>query len=155
LAYWIARIYGHTKLPLMNGGRKKWELEGRQLVTEATSVQPTRYVAAEPDLSLRARLKEVLAVVKRANGTTLVDVRSPAEFNGEIIAPPGLAETAQRKGHIPSPRTIPWAQAANDDGTFKSPDELRELYDDKGLAPSNWLTPGSAALATLIGDGVD
>jgi len=133
-AYWLAKIYGHTNAALMNGGRKKWELEGRPLVTDPPRVQPTSYQAREPDRSLRAYLTDMLAVVEgRADGTTMVDVRSPAEYSGEIIAPPGLAETAQRRGHIPGARNIPWAQAANEDGTFKSADELRQLYAAHGI----------------------
>jgi thiosulfate/3-mercaptopyruvate sulfurtransferase len=134
-AYWIARIYGHQHAALMNGGRKKWELEGRALVTDAPSIQATSYRASDADLSPRAFLTDVLGVVDgHANGTTMVDVRSPAEYNGEIIAPPGLPETAQRCGHIPGAQNIPWAQAANDDGTFKSADELRVLYGAKGVS---------------------
>ena len=134
-AYWMARIYGHRDAALMNGGRKKWELEGRPLVTDPPRVQRTSYGAKEPDLSLRAYLKDVLGVVAdQADGTAMVDVRSPAEFNGEVIAPPGMTETAQRAGHVPGAANIPWAQAANEDGTFKRPDELRQLYADKGVA---------------------
>jgi thiosulfate/3-mercaptopyruvate sulfurtransferase len=133
-AYWVARIYGHQNAALMNGGRKKWELEGRALVTELPSVQSTSYQATDADLSLRAFLKDVVGVANgQANGTTMVDVRSPAEFNGEIIAPPGLPETAQRCGHIPGAQNVPWAQAANEDGTFKSAEELRALYGGKGI----------------------
>jgi thiosulfate/3-mercaptopyruvate sulfurtransferase len=133
-AYWVARIYGHQHAALMNGGRKKWELEGHALVTELPAMQPSTYQAAEADLSLRAYLNDVVGVASgQANGTAMVDVRSPAEFNGEIIAPPGLPETAQRCGHIPGARNVPWAQAANDDGTFKSADELRALYGAKGI----------------------
>jgi thiosulfate/3-mercaptopyruvate sulfurtransferase len=97
-------------------------------------MQPTTYHAGRADLSLRAYLKDVVAVAQgQANGTGLVDVRSPAEFNGEIIAPPGLPETAQRCGHIPGAQNIPWAQAANEDGAFKSAEELRTLYAAKGI----------------------
>ncbi len=124
-AYWIARIYGHTNAALMNGGRKKWELEQRPLATTATSTSAATYAAAEPDFGLRAYLKDVL---ERSASTQLVDVRSPAEYSGEIIAPPGLPETAQRCGHIPGAQNVPWAKAANDDGTFKSADELCQLY---------------------------
>ncbi|MBV9134194.1 MAG: sulfurtransferase [Chloroflexi bacterium] len=134
--YWVARMYGHTQMALMNGGRKKWELEGRALVTDPPRVLQAEYHATGPDLSLRAYLKDMLAVVEHgANASAMVDVRSPAEFNGEIIAPPGLPETAQRCGHIPGAQNIPWAQAANDDGTFKSADQLRELYGAKGITP--------------------
>jgi thiosulfate/3-mercaptopyruvate sulfurtransferase len=133
-AYWVARMYGHTDLALMNGGRKKWEAEGRPMTTDATEVKPTRYQAKEPDLSLRAYLRDVMPYVGAPAGKALVDVRSPAEYNGEIIAPPGLPETAQRCGHIPGAANIPWAQAANDDGTFKSRAELEQLYGGKGVS---------------------
>jgi thiosulfate/3-mercaptopyruvate sulfurtransferase len=130
-AYWVACIYGHPNTALMNGGRKKWELEQRPLTTEPSAVKPTTYQARDPNFGLRAYLKDVL---ERPVATTkLVDVRSPAEFNGEIIAPPGLPETAQRCGHIPGAQNVPWAQAANDDGTFKSAAELRQLYGGKGV----------------------
>ncbi len=134
-AYWVARMYGHTNLSLMNGGRKKWELEGRPLVTDSPQLERSMYQASGPDLTLRAYLKDMLAVVEAGNGTSMVDVRSPAEYNGEIIAPPGLPETAQRCGHIPGAQNVPWAQAANDDGTFKTATELRELYQGKGITP--------------------
>ena len=129
-AYWVSKIYGHQQAALMNGGRKKWELEQRPLVAEVPSYAASRYTAQEADLSLRALLREVLAL---PSGTALVDVRSPAEFSGEVIAPPGMTETAQRAGHIPGAANIPWAQAANEDGTFKSADQLRQLYAAKGI----------------------
>jgi thiosulfate/3-mercaptopyruvate sulfurtransferase len=134
-AYWIARMYGHANVALMNGGRKKWELEGRPLTTDPPSVTPSSYQSNDLDLTYRAYLPDVLDVVERPDGRGLVDVRSPAEFNGEIIAPPGLPETAQRCGHVPGAANVPWVQAANDDGTFKSPDELRSLYGGKGISP--------------------
>jgi thiosulfate/3-mercaptopyruvate sulfurtransferase len=134
-AYWVATMYGHPNTALMNGGRKKWELEHRPLSTTPSNVNPTTYQANEPNFSLRAYLKDVLECP--VDSTTLVDVRSPAEFNGEIIAPPGLSETAQRCGHIPGAQNIPWAHAANDDGTFKSADELRTLYGAKGVTVGN------------------
>jgi thiosulfate/3-mercaptopyruvate sulfurtransferase len=132
-AYWIAKMYGHADVCLMNGGRKKWELEGRETTTDPPSITPTTYRASGPDLSLRAYMRDVMDYVGAAGGKALVDVRSPAEYNGEIIAPPGLPETAQRCGHIPGAANIPWAQAANEDGTFKSVDELRGLYGGKGI----------------------
>jgi thiosulfate/3-mercaptopyruvate sulfurtransferase len=132
-AYWIARMYGHERSALMNGGRKKWELEGRPMSVDAPSMHATSYPSIEPDLSLRAYLPDVLHIVEAPNGGALVDVRSPAEFNGEVIAPPGMAETAQRAGHVPGAQSIPWAQAANEDGTFKSADELHALYSAKGI----------------------
>src|SRR5688500_9164927 len=100
-AYWVAKMYGHQDVTLMNGGRKKWELEGREMTTEAPNVTPTTYQASGPDLSYRAYARDVMAVLDAPAGKGLVDVRSPAEFNGEIIAPPGMAETAQRAGHVP------------------------------------------------------
>jgi len=130
-AYWVSKIYGHQNAALMNGGRKKWELENRALTTDTASHSPARYSAREPDLSLRAFLRDVL---DRPANVALVDVRSPAEFNGDVIAPPGMTETAQRAGHVPGAANIPWAQAANEDGTFKSPEELRQLYAGKGVA---------------------
>jgi len=130
-AYWIATIYGHRNGALMNGGRKKWELEQRPMTVEPCVVTSTAYQASAPDFSLRAYLKDVL---ERSTQTSLVDVRSPAEFSGEIIAPPGLPETAQRCGHIPGAQNIPWAQAANEDGTFKSSEELQQLYGAKGIS---------------------
>jgi thiosulfate/3-mercaptopyruvate sulfurtransferase len=129
-AYWVSKIYGHQNVALMNGGRKKWELENRPLVTDEPSVSRTSYSASGPDKSLRAFLRDVL---EKPSGVALVDVRSPAEFNGEVIAPPGMTETAQRAGHVPGAANIPWAQAANEDGTFKSPEELRQLYANKGV----------------------
>jgi thiosulfate/3-mercaptopyruvate sulfurtransferase len=132
-AYWVARLYGHTDVALMNGGRKKWEAEGRPLTTEATTVKATKYQAKDLDLTNRAYQKDVLEYVGAEGGKALVDVRSPAEFSGEIIAPPGLPETAQRSGHIPGAANIPWGQAVNDDGTFKSADELKALYAGKGI----------------------
>jgi thiosulfate/3-mercaptopyruvate sulfurtransferase len=133
-AYWVSKIYGHQNAALMNGGRKKWELESRPLTTDAPSVARASYSAREPDKSLRAFLRDV---VDRPSSTELVDVRSPAEFNGEVIAPPGMTETAQRAGHVPGAQNIPWAQAANEDGTFKSADELRQLYGNKGISGDN------------------
>jgi thiosulfate/3-mercaptopyruvate sulfurtransferase len=134
-AYWVSKLYRHEKAAIMNGGRKKWELEGRPLVTDPPKVQPTSYQAREPDLTYRAYLKDVNPLGRTSAGAVLVDVRSPAEFSGEILAPPGLPETAQRAGHIPGAQNIPWGQAVNEDGTFKSPDELRKLYGGKGITP--------------------
>jgi len=132
-AYWVAQIYGHSNAALMNGGRKKWELEQRPLTTDPSTSTATAYTAAQPNFGLRAYLKDVL---ERPAATQLVDVRSPAEFSGEIIAPPGLPETAQRCGHIPGAQNVPWVQAANDDGTFKSADQLAQLYGSKGVTGS-------------------
>jgi thiosulfate/3-mercaptopyruvate sulfurtransferase len=129
-AYWVSKLYGHQNAALMNGGRKKWELENRPFTTDKPQNTATSYPTRQPDLTYRAFLRDVL---DRPAATALVDVRSPAEFNGEVIAPPGMTETAQRAGHVPGAANIPWAQAANEDGTFKSPDELRQLYANKGI----------------------
>ncbi len=129
-AYWVSKIYGHQNSALMNGGRKKWELENRAFTTDVPSPSRTNYPTRQPDLKYRAYLSDVL---DRRSGTALVDVRSPAEFNGEVIAPPGMTETAQRAGHVPGAANVPWSQAANEDGTFKSADELRALYSAKGV----------------------
>ena len=131
-ALWQAKIYGHQDVRLMNGGRKKWLAEGRELSKDAPSVPRTAYKAKPPDLSLRAFLPAVQAASARRTAA-LVDVRSPQEFTGEILAPPGLPETCQRGGHVPEARNIPWGKAANDDGTFKSADELRALYGAEGI----------------------
>jgi thiosulfate/3-mercaptopyruvate sulfurtransferase len=131
-ALWQAKIYGHQDVRLMNGGRKKWLAEGRELSKDAPVGPRTVYKAMAADLSLRAFLPAVQAA--SANRTAaLVDVRSPQEFTGEILAPPGLPETCQRGGHMPGARNIPWGKAANDDGTFKSADELRALYGAEGI----------------------
>jgi thiosulfate/3-mercaptopyruvate sulfurtransferase len=114
----------------MNGGRKKWELESRPFTTDVPQPSATNYPARDADLTYRAFLRDVL---DRPSTTNLVDVRSPAEFSGEVIAPPGMTETAQRAGHVPGAQNIPWAQAANEDGTFKSADELQQLYANKGV----------------------
>ncbi len=131
-AFWQAKIYGHRDVRLMNGGRKKWLAEGRELSTEAPAVARAEYQASEPDLSLRAFLAEVREAMERGSAA-LVDVRSPAEYTGEILAPPGLPETCQRGGHIPGARNIPWGKACNEDGTFKSAEELRRLYLGEGI----------------------
>jgi thiosulfate/3-mercaptopyruvate sulfurtransferase len=131
-AFWQLKYYGHKDVRLMNGGRKKWLEEKRPLTTEATHVAPATYRASGPDESLRARKEQVFAVIERKSGQ-LVDVRSVDEFTGKIIAPPGMSETAQRAGHIPTSANIPWAQAANEDGTFKSADQLKQLYQGKGV----------------------
>jgi thiosulfate/3-mercaptopyruvate sulfurtransferase len=133
-AFWQLKIYGHKDVRLMNGGRKKWLAEGRELGTDAAKVQPKTYRAQAADLSLRAFLPEVQKSVgeKRA---ALVDVRSPQEFTGEILAPPGLPETCQRGGHIPGAKSIPWGKACNEDGTFKSVEDLTQLYGGAGVTP--------------------
>jgi len=131
-ALWQLKIYGHKDVRLMNGGRKKWLSEGRDLSNETPTVTRANYTAAGADNSLRAFLPQVQAALAARN-SSLVDVRSPQEFTGEILAPPGLPETCQRGGHIPGARNIPWGKACNDDGTFKSADELRSLYGSEGI----------------------
>ena len=127
-AFWLFKLYGHKDVRLMNGGRAKWLAEDdKELTVEPPRVTPTTYTASEPDLSLRAMVADVLAAVK-TRSANLVDVRSPDEFSGKVIAPPGMTETAQRAGHIPGARSVPWATAVQKDGTFKSIDELREIY---------------------------
>jgi thiosulfate/3-mercaptopyruvate sulfurtransferase len=133
-AFWQFKMYGHDDVRLMNGGRKRWELDGRPYTTEAPKVSPTQYRARDADLSLRAFQPFVAEHVK-AGDVNLVDVRSPDEFTGKVIAPPGLNETAQRGGHIPGAKNIPWAMAVSDDGTFKSVDQLRALYEGAGVKP--------------------
>ena len=130
-AFWQARIYGHRDVRILDGGRKKWIAEGRDLTTDAPSYPRASYRAPAADLSIRAFLPQVQEHSR--NRLPLVDVRSPQEFTGEIVAPPGLPETAQRGGHIPGARNIPWGKAANDDGTFKSYDELKTLYGGEGI----------------------
>ncbi len=131
-AFWQAKIYGHVDVRLMNGGRKKWLSEGRELTTAAPRIEPAVYQTAEPNLSLRAFLPQVQSAIA-AHAASLVDVRSPQEFSGEILAPPGLPETCQRGGHIPGARNIPWGKACNEDGTFKSADELKQVYAGEGI----------------------
>jgi thiosulfate/3-mercaptopyruvate sulfurtransferase len=130
-AFWQMKIYGHGDVRIMNGGRKKWVAEGRELDTAKPSVAPASYKASAPDLSIRAFLPEVQEAVKKKSAV-LIDVRGPQEFTGEILSPPGLPETCQRGGHIPGAKNIPWAKACNDDGTFKSVDELKQLYGAAG-----------------------
>jgi thiosulfate/3-mercaptopyruvate sulfurtransferase len=139
-AYWYLKIYGHEDVRILDGGRQKWIDEGRQLTTETPSVSPTSYTAKERDESIRAYRDYVREVIG-ASGNALVDVRSPQEYAGDLIAPPGYEqEGAQRAGHIPTAQSIPWAQAVRDDGTFKSPDELRSLYEGKGVTPDKTVT---------------
>ncbi|WP_433264680.1 sulfurtransferase [Micromonospora vinacea] len=130
-AYWYFKLYGHGDVKLLDGGRKKWELDARPLVTDAVSRPATQYVAQEPDTTIRAFRDEVVAAIGTKN---LVDVRSPDEFAGRLLAPAHLPqEQAQRAGHIPTAISVPWSKAANEDGTFRSDDELRKIYGDAGL----------------------
>jgi thiosulfate/3-mercaptopyruvate sulfurtransferase len=130
-AYWYFTLYGHRDVKLLDGGRKKWELDSRPLTEEATQRPPTDYKAGDQDTSIRAFRDEVLAAIGTKN---LVDVRSPDEFAGRLLAPAHLPqEQSQRAGHIPTAINVTWSKAANEDGTFKSDDELRTLYADAGL----------------------
>ena len=130
-AYWYFVLYGHRDVRLLDGGRKKWELDSRELSTDAVSRPETTYVAQAPDTSIRAFRDEVVAAIGAKN---LIDVRSPDEFSGRLLAPAHLPqEIAQRPGHIPTALNVPWSKAANDDGTFKSDADLKELYSDAGL----------------------
>ena len=132
-ALWQLKIYGHQDIRLMNGGRKKWLEENRQLRTEVSNYPATNYQAQNPDESIRAKKELVTESLDKLDKFALVDVRSPDEFTGKILAPPGLNETAQRAGHIPGAQNIPWGQATREDGTFKSVDELAQLYGSKGV----------------------
>jgi thiosulfate/3-mercaptopyruvate sulfurtransferase len=133
-AYWYFKLYGHSDVKLVDGGRKKWELDSRPLSTDTVSRPATQYKAQEPDTSIRAFRDEVVAAIGQKN---LVDVRSPDEFAGKLVAPAHLPqEGAQRPGHIPTALNVPWSKAANEDGTFKSDDELRKLYEEQGLDTS-------------------
>ena len=130
-AFWYFKIYGHQDVRLLDGGRKLWELKGLPLVTEVPTLTATRYVASERDNSIRAYRDEVIAAIGIQN---IVDVRSPAEFSGELAAPAHLPqEGGQIKGHIPTAKNIPWSKAANEDGTFKTDAELAEIYSSAGV----------------------
>ena len=132
-AFWQMKIYGHEKVMLMNGGRSKWLEEGREISLEAPAREPAEYSAADADSSLRSFLPAVQQAVTGGE-VDMVDVRSPEEYTGEILAPPGLPETCQRGGHVPGARSIPWGLACNEDGTFKSREELTELYSSRGIS---------------------
>ncbi|MHB8522721.1 MAG: sulfurtransferase [Limisphaerales bacterium] len=134
--FWLFKVYGHKDVRLMNGGRVKWLNEAdKPLTTEKPNPTPAHYPVSEPDLALRARVPEVMEV-SRAAKANLVDVRSPDEFSGKVIAPPGMSETAQRGGHIPGAKSIPWSTAMQSNGVFKPADELRTIYlNQKGVDP--------------------
>ncbi|GAB3439468.1 sulfurtransferase [Streptomonospora sediminis] len=130
-AYWYFRLYGHQSVKLLDGGRKKWELDSRELVEDVPERAKTSYTAEEQDHSIRAFRDEVVGAIGTKD---LVDVRSPDEFVGKLLAPAHLPqETSQRPGHVPTARNIPWSKAANEDGTFKSDEELRQLYTEAGV----------------------
>src|SRR6187401_1449397 len=133
-AYWYFKLYGHQDVKLMDGGRKKWELDSRELTDEVPTREATTYTAQEQDTSIRAFRDEVVAAIGAQN---LVDVRSPDEYAGRLLAPAHLPqEQAQRAGHVPTSVNVPWSKNANDDGTFKSDEDLTKLYDDAGLDSS-------------------
>jgi thiosulfate/3-mercaptopyruvate sulfurtransferase len=133
-AYWYFKVYGHADVKLLDGGRKKWELESKPLTTQVAPRPATTYTAQDADSSIRALRDEVAAAIGRDN---LVDVRSPDEFAGRLLAPAHLPqEQSQRPGHIPGATNVPWAKAANEDGTFKSADELAALYEGAGVDPA-------------------
>jgi thiosulfate/3-mercaptopyruvate sulfurtransferase len=139
-AYWYLKIYGHADVRILDGGRQKWIDEGRELTTDAPDVEPATYTAQDRDESIRIYRDAVRDTIG-ADGKALVDVRSPQEFSGDLIAPPGYEqEGAQRGGHIPTAASIPWAQAVRDDGTFKSAAELRELYAGRGVTGDKEVT---------------
>jgi thiosulfate/3-mercaptopyruvate sulfurtransferase len=130
-AYWYFKLYGHDKVQLLDGGRKKWELDGRELSGDEVKRERTSYAAQEPNTKIRAFRDEVVDAIGSKN---LVDVRSPDEFSGKLLAPAHLPqESAQRSGHIPTALNVPWAKTANEDGTFKTAEELTELYAEAGL----------------------
>jgi thiosulfate/3-mercaptopyruvate sulfurtransferase len=134
--FWIFKYYGHENVKIMNGGRKKWEIENRSYTKDESPIQKTNYVAQPPNEGLRAYLFDVRRALDKKD-TVLVDVRSPKEFSGEITAPAEYPmEHAQRGGHIPNANNIPWASAVNDtDGTFKSVEDLKKIYEAKGVTP--------------------
>ena len=132
-AVWISSIYGHPSIKVMDGGRTKWELEKRPWDTAVPMYPPATYAASGVDKTLRARLVDVVPIAEKQTPTVLVDVRSPEEYTGKVIAPPGIQELAIRAGRIPGARNVPWKKAVNEDGTFKSVDELKKLYADAGV----------------------
>ena len=133
-ALWQIKLYQHDDVRIMDGGRKKWLAEEREVSTEPAAAEQATYTAKELNPDSRILLSDVQEAIK-SDKTTLVDVRSPDEFTGKILSPPGLPETCQRGGHIPKAQNIPWGMACNEDGTFKNADELKELYASKGVTP--------------------
>ena len=139
-AYWYVKIYGHGDVRILDGGRQKWADEAREFTTETPQPQQADYKANERDESIRTYRDSVKAQIGEQS-KALVDVRSPQEYAGDLIAPPGYEqEGAQRAGHIPTAASIPWATAVRDDGTFKNADKLRELYEGKGVTPEKEVT---------------
>jgi thiosulfate/3-mercaptopyruvate sulfurtransferase len=149
-AFWQLKYYGHEKILIMNGGRKKWLEEKRALTNAKPAVAATTYKVKTPNAAIRAKRDDIFAAMDKNSEAQLVDVRSVDEFTGKIIAPPGMTETAQRAGHIPGAANIPWSQAVNEDGTFKSADALKQLYGSKGISGDKEVigtaASGSAAL---------
>jgi len=133
-ALWQLKIFGHKDARIMNGGRKKWIEEGRPLSKETAKYPPKTYKAGGPDNSIRAFLHQTMQAVAQ-KAAALVDVRSPDEYSGKILSPPGLPETCQRGGHIPGAASIPWGKNCNEDGTFKSADDLNKMYQSAGVTP--------------------
>jgi len=134
-AYWYLKVYGHADVRLLDGGRQKWIEESRELTTDLPSPAPVSYTAQDRDETIRVR-RDVVRATLHTDGVALVDVRSPQEYAGELMAPPGYEqEGASRTGHIPGAQSIPWATAVRDDGTFKSADELSGIYGGKGVTP--------------------
>lgn len=133
-AYWLLKYYGHEKVKILDGGRKKWEAENRKLTNDVPDYDKTDYKISGENKQYRAFRDDISKRLK-SKDFGLVDVRSPEEFRGEILAPPGLNELSQRPGHIPGASNIPWSKAVNDDGTFKSKDQLKKLYEDEGITP--------------------
>jgi thiosulfate/3-mercaptopyruvate sulfurtransferase len=135
--FWLFKIYGHKDVRLMNGGRAKWLNEpDKEMTTERPTPKPVSYKVKETHPEFRVLLSELMPLVQKRS-INLVDVRSPDEFTGKVIAPPGMTETAQRGGHIPGAKSVPWSMAVNADGTFKSADELRKIYlEQKGVDPN-------------------
>lgn len=138
-AFWLFKYYGHENVSLINGGRKKWVDEGRELVTDVPNYPATHYAVTQVNAEYRADRDYIKTRLDKIgpSGFGLVDVRSVAEYVGDVIAPPGMSETAQRAGHIPGAANIPWAQAVAEDGTFKSREELEALYGGRGITDSN------------------
>lgn len=136
-AFWQLKYYGHEKVLIMNGGRKKWLEQKLPLTNDKPNYSPTTYKAKQPNAAIRAKRDDIFAILEKRSKAQMVDVRSGDEFTGKIIAPPGMTETAQRGGHIPGAANIPWAQAVNEDGTFKSSDALKQLYGAKGISGDN------------------
>jgi thiosulfate/3-mercaptopyruvate sulfurtransferase len=132
-AYWLFKLYGHENVKLIDGGRKKWTDEGRETTTDAPQVQPAQYTAKDADPTIRATRDQVASLLNK-EGAALVDVRSPGEYSGELLAPENLPqEGAQRGGHIPGAANVPWATAVAEDSTFKPADQLEQIYNGKGV----------------------